>query len=115
MTQLAVAMIVTDAKRVAASAALSAIAGGGIGFLRACCAASEPSPTWETPATHWYNNFTALDQALVVAWQDAVAEAGAEDDLFGLIIFTSINAQNAVAWAATNLASQGLMFVPDEE
>lgn len=116
MTTLAVAMLVSDANRVAAAAALSALVEDyTIGFVRPCCAADTPNPTWETPPTHWYNNDGAVDQDLVTIWQDAIAAAEPEDPIYGFIIFTAINAENALAWAATNLASQNLMFVPDEE
>lgn len=116
MTTLAVALIVTDAKKIAVQDAIAVLTPEyTIGFGRPCCALSEPSPTWETPPTHWYANASAVDTIFAAAWQDAVDEAAPSDAMHGLILFTALNATNPPAWAVTNLESQGLRFVPDEE
>jgi hypothetical protein len=116
MTTLAVALIVTDAQKAAVEAAIAVLTPDyTIGFARPCCALSEPDPTWETPPTYWYANASAVDANVAAAWQEAVAQAGPLDPLSGLILFTAQNAENASGWAVTNLASQGLRFVPDEE
>lgn len=116
MTTLAVALIVADAHKAAVEAAIAALTPDyTVGFSRACCAATELDPTWETPPTHWYANASAVDAIYASAWQDAVSAAEPEDAVYGLILFTAQNAENASGWAATNLASQGLRFVPDEE
>lgn len=114
MTIIAAALIVTAARKTAAQAAIADLTPDyTVGFSRQCCAIG-PGVTWETPATHWYANGSAVDSAYVQAWQDAVDAAGPSDPLNGLIIFTAQNAANAYAWALTNLESQGLQFVPDE-
>lgn len=114
MSDLTVAMLVTDAKRASVISAINALTPAyTIGFIRQCCAADTVDPTWQTPATHWYNNSTAVDLGIVEAWQQAVANAEPPDPLYGLIIFTAQNAADAVGWAMSNLASQNLMFVPD--
>lgn len=115
MTQLTVALIVTDARKSAVEAAIAALTPDyTVGFLRPCCALTEPAPTWETPPTHWYANATAVDAAIVSDWQDAVDAAGLGDALNGLVLFTAQNAVDAVGWAQSNLASEGLRFAPDE-
>jgi len=114
MPTLAAALIVSDAKKAAAVAAITALTPDyTVGFSRACCAPG-PDVTWETPASHWYSHGAQADTVFIEAWQDAVAEAEPSDPLYGMIIFTAQNASNAVAWAQTNLESQGLQFVPDE-
>lgn len=113
---LTVAMLVTDANKAGVISAINALTPNyTINFLRGCCSSSEPNPTWQTPPTHWYNNASAVDIAIVGAWQAAVDDADPGDALYGLKIFTGQNITNALGWAGTNLASQGLMLVPDEE
>lgn len=113
MSTLAVAMIVTDAKKIAAQAALAILTPDyTVGFSRACCAI-DPGATHQTPPTHWYTHGAAVPTEYVDIWQSAVA-AGDDEPLTGLIVFTALNAADAVAWAATNLTSEGLQFVPDD-
>ena len=114
MTILAAALIVADAKKAGAIAAIADLTPEyTVGFQRACCAPG-PGVTWETPATHWYSHGAQVDTIYVQAWQDAVEAAEPSDPLYGLIIFTAQNADNAYVWALSNLESQGLQFVPDE-
>lgn len=115
MTTLNVALIVTDARKAAVEAAIATLTPEyTVVFSRPCCALSEPSPTWQTPATHWYANASAVAMEYAEAWQHAVGTAGPVDALHGLILFTAQNAENAYGWALTNLGSQELRFVPDE-
>lgn len=110
-----VAMIVTAANRTAVAAALSALTPHNtVGFIRACCAADEPSPTFETEPTHFYTN-TIASTGDAEAWESAVLAAAPGVPLHGLVVFTATNAINPLAWATTNLDSQNLRFVPDEE
>lgn len=117
MANHTVAIIVTDANKVAVAAALSALTPHKtVGFIRPCCAADTVAPTWETPATHWYSSpFAPLDD--VVLWQAAVDAAALDplDPLHGLFFSAAQNVTNPVQWAQTHLADKGLMFVPDEE
>lgn len=116
MAEITVALLVTDAKRQAVIDALEAITPiYTMGFIRPCCAIG-PGLTWQTPPTHWYANMTAVETSIVQDWQDATAAATVpEDALHGFIIFTAQNAVNAPVWAVSNLESQNLRFVPDEE
>lgn len=115
MTTLAVALLVTDAKKAGAITAIGDLTPNyTVGFSRACCAIG-PGVTFETPPTHWYSHGAVVDTIYSQAWQEAVSEAEPSDPLYGLILFTAQNASDAVAWAQTNLESQGLRFVPDEE
>lgn len=116
MTTLAVAIIVSAAKRLAVMAAVAAATPDHtIAFYRPCCAIDEPNLTWETPPTHFYTNGTEIPADVVHAWQDAVSAADPADALHGLVIFTGLNGRDAEAWAATNLNNENLQFIPDEE
>lgn len=117
MTQVAVAILVTDENKAAVSAAIESLTPqyGAWGFGRKCCQI-DPEATWQTPATHWYGNDAGVETITVNVWQDAVdaADATPEHPLHNLKIFTVQNATNAHAWAVTNLGSEGLQFVPFE-
>lgn len=76
-----------------------------IGFARKVCAISETA-TYLTPATHWYTNAEVVSPEVVAVWQDLIPT------IEGVIMFTAINAENTIEWGFSNLASQGLMFVP---
>lgn len=104
-----VAMLVTDAQKSATETAIAALTPEySIGFIRKV-APITPAPTWQTPQTHWYMNASAVPDDVVAAW------LAAAPDLDGVILFTATNAENPLEWAYSNMASQGLMFVPDPE
>lgn len=114
MTTLTVALIAIDTQRVAVQDAIAALTPNyTVGFLRPCCSASEPNPTCDTLPTHWYANGAKCPSDVVQAWQDAVTGAEGGNALFDLKIFTAQNALDATMWAASNLSSEGLQFVPD--
>lgn len=103
-----VAILVTDAVKNAGALAVNDLTPEyTIGFIRPV-AALGPGTTWETPATHWYTNASSVPDDVVSAWQEAVPS------LTGIVMFVAINADNPLEWAYSNLASQGLQFVPDE-
>lgn len=129
MTNIAVAIIVSDTKRADVIEAVSHLTPSyAMGFIRKCCAI-DPGATWQTPPTHWYSNDAGMDSALSSVWQDAadgtlpygyalpngatMTEQEILDAMAGLILFTAINSNDAIAWAMTNLTSEGLQFVPD--
>lgn len=102
-----VAMLVTDAQKTATETAVNDLTPEyTIGFLRKVCPI-DPAPTWQTPHTHWYMNASAVPNDVLAKWQEAAP------DLDGVIMFTATNADNPLEWAYSNMASQGLMFVPD--
>ena len=102
-----VAMLVTDAQKLAVETAVNELTPEyTIGFIRKI-AALDPAITWETPQTHWYLNAQSVPDIVVAAWQTFAATAT------GLILFIAVNADNPLEWAYSNLASQGLQFVPD--
>lgn len=102
-----VAILVTDAAKDAVTNAVNELTPEyTIGFARAC-AAINPAMTWEEPATHWYTNASSVPDDVVAAWQDAAPS------LTSVVMFVAINAINPLDWAYSNLASQGLQFIPD--
>lgn len=103
-----VAILVTDAAKEAVTSTVNDLTPEyTIGFIRKV-AAINPAMTWEEPATHWYTNASSVPEAVVTAWQEAAPS------LTGVVMFVAINADNPLEWAFSNLASQGLQFVPDE-
>lgn len=103
-----VAILVTDAQRDAVTLAVNDLTPEyTIGFIRKV-AAINASITWEEPATHWYTNASSVPDDVVSAWQEAAPS------LTGVVMFVAINADNPLEWGYSNLASQGLQFVPDE-
>lgn len=104
-----VAMLVPDADKANVISDIAALTPDwSISFIRPCCAV-DPVPTWETPPTHWYNSSQVVPDDIVEAWTGYFTARPA------LKMFTALNAENAYGWAVSNLASQGLRFVPDEE
>ena len=102
-----VAILVTDAQRDAVASAINDLTPEyTIGFIRPV-AALGPGTTWETPASHWYTNASSVPEEVITAWQEAAPS------LTGVVMFVAINADNPLEWAYSNLASQGLQFVPD--
>jgi hypothetical protein len=65
-------------------------------------------PTHVTPHTHWYMNVEPVADEIVAAWLELVPT------LDGLVMFTATNAENSLQWAYSNMASQGVMFLPDD-
>jgi hypothetical protein len=103
-----VAMLVTDAEKAAVTAAIAdATPDDQVSFLRKVVPA-DPAPTWQTPQTHWYMSASGIADDVLLVW------AALAPTLEGLIMFTAVNAENPSAWAVSNMASQGLMFQPDE-
>lgn len=102
-----VAMLVTNAQKSATVIAVNELTPEyTIDFIRKA-APITPAPTWQTAATHWYMNASAVPDTVVAAW------LAAAPTLDGVILFTATNADNPLEWAYSNMASQGLMFVPD--
>lgn len=54
-------------------------------------------------------NASAVPDTVVTKWLEAAP------NLEGVILFTATNADNPLEWAYSNMASQGLMFVPDPD
>jgi hypothetical protein len=104
---ITVAILVTDAAKDAVVAAVNALTPEyTIGFARKVCPI-DPAPTWETPATHWYTNGESVPESVVATWQTALPE------MEGVVYWLAYNSSNSLEWAYTNMASEGLMFVPD--
>lgn len=104
-----VAMLVTDAEKAATETAINELTPEyTIGFIRRVVPIL-PTPTPATPHTHWYMNASAVSDEVLTAWQ------GLLPSLTGVVAFIAINADNPLEWAYSNMASQGLMFVPDPE
>lgn len=103
-----IAMLVTDSARARVTDDINGLSDFSVLFGRAC-AAIDPAMTWAEPATHWYLNASAVPDDVRDAWQAYAAGEPA------LILFTAINADNPYEWAVSNLASQGLQFVPAHE
>jgi hypothetical protein len=78
-----------------------------IGFLRKV-AATDPNMLPDQTPTYWYLNGQSVPDDTAGKWA-AYAETAP-----GLMMFSAVNAVNPLGWAITNLASQGLQFVPDE-
>lgn len=106
---ITVAMLVTDEQKLAIEALINGRDDTDyvIGFARKVCP-MEPAPTWETPHTHWYMNDETMTAADLEIIQSMLP-------LEGLIVFIAHDAENSLAWAHSNMASQGLMFQPDPE
>lgn len=103
-----IAILVTDAEKDTVTTMLNELTPEyTVGFVRKVAALG--ATDWQTPASHWYTNAQNVPDEVVTAWQTAASTAA------GIIMFTAINADNAFQWAQSNLASQGLMFVPDQE
>lgn len=101
-----VAMLVTDADRDTVTATINDLTPEyTTGFIRKV-AGIAPEISWETPQTHWYMNASSVPEDVVTAWQGAAPS-------LGVVLFVAINAENPLEWAYSNLASQGLQFVPD--
>jgi hypothetical protein len=134
MTQVAVALLVTVAKKDAVVAALDAISDNyTVGFIRKV-AASDPPVTPQSTPTHWYNNDSGADLDMVVAWQLAIdgfppetlpqgREYGVNgvptmqqviDALDGLELYTAQNVTDFITWAHANIGPERAL-VPDEE
>lgn len=104
-----VAMLVTNAQKSATETFINSLTPEyTIGFIRKVAPIS-PSPTWQTTPTHWYMNASAVPADVLAAWQAAAP------DLAGVVMFTATNADNPLDWAHSNMASQGVMFVPEQE
>ncbi|GEM_PF-2269726 len=104
-----VAMLVTDAQKSNVETFINDLTPEyTIGFIRKVCPI-DPEPTWETAHTHWYASNSVVPAEVLAAWQEAAPT------LEGFIMFTAINADNPLEWAYSNMASQGLMFLPDPE
>jgi hypothetical protein len=102
-----VAMLVTDAEKANVEAAIADLTPEhSIGFIRKVVPIS-PTPTWETPHTHWYMNDENVPDDVVQAWVAAVPS------MTGLMAFFGVNIDNSLSWAHSNMGSQGLMFQPD--
>lgn len=104
-----VAMLVTDAKKSVTENLVNGLTPEyTIGFIRKVCPIS-PTPTPTTQHTHWYMNASAVSDEVLAAWQGLIPE------LEGVVAFIAINADNPLEWAYSNMASQGLRFVPDPD
>lgn len=106
---ITVAMLVTDAQKTAVETLINDREDTTyvMGFLRKVCPII-PTPTWQTPHTHWYMNDSTMSEADWAIIQPMLP-------IPGLIVFTAYNAANPLEWAWSNMASQGLQFLPDPE
>jgi hypothetical protein len=118
MTTISFSMLVTDAQKDGVVSAINTLTPEyTVGFSRKVCA-DDPGVTWETPASHWYTNGSSIDASIVAEWQDAIAAAGVEDALHGVVIFTIQQPDpdfDYLNWATINLGSKGLRLVPDPD
>lgn len=105
---ITVAMLVTDAQKSAVETLINEREDTNylIGFIRKVCPL-DPAPTWETPHTHWYMNDERMTPEDLEIIQSMLP-------IEGLTVFIAHDAENSLAWAHSNMASQGLQFLPDE-
>lgn len=124
MTQIAIAMLASNEHKANIEAAIALVTPQyPIGLGRKCCA-DEPGVTPETPASHWYGNDPLVDAEMAMVWQDAIngtlppdveLTPEQQEALSTAILFTVTNHDDFTAWAADNLGSKNLRFVPDPE
>lgn len=133
--QLPFVAIVTAAARVDLNRVFGALGAGPNTFSRRCCPIL-PVPTPATEPTHWLTSSAAASDSDVATLQamtsgilpvpppgvvwgvDGViseAEAIAASSAAVLHVYSAAGDISAAAHAAAVLASEGLMFVPDEE
>lgn len=105
---ITVAMLVTDAVKTSVEADINAMdLGYTLGFSSRVCPIDE-AVTWETPHTHWYMNDSAFSEELFEPFQVYAANNPST-----VKFWSATNATDPLKWAEeSNLASEGLMFVP---
>lgn len=101
-----IAMIVSDANKISVQTAVNALTPEyTIEFVRKC-APLDPEMNWDQAPSHWYMSASAVPDEALTEWQAAAPS-------LDVVLFIAINAINPLDWAYSNLASQGLQFVPD--
>ena len=128
MTNIVMALLVTDAKKAAVEAAIAALQMNyTIGFARGCTDIANATATWQTPPSHWYMHDGAVDTSIVNTINLAV-DGNLPDGftppsgtsvveiltaLSGLGVYTAQNIDDATVWANKNLEAQGLKLLDD--
>lgn len=104
---ITLAMLVTDAAKEPFKALVNGLEETNyvLDPIRKVCPVS-PTPTWQTPHTHWYMNDDSMTQADLDIIQGLMPYEG-------VMLFVAYDAANSLEWAWSNMASQGLQFVPD--
>lgn len=135
MSNLPVCIIVTAAAKANAEAVISAYRGGSVQFARGLIPADTPSPTHQSPATHWLMFDASTDQDNVVVYQGfaggdlpPLAVPGAAWGDAGLVsaqdALAAVNASAMQVYSASGdvepadfvagiLSSRSLIYVPD--
>ncbi|TCR92587.1 hypothetical protein [Rhizobium sp. BK376] len=102
-----IAMLVTDEQRYKVTSDIDRISPDFPIVFSRKVAPIDPNMTTDTAATHWYLNADWVAIEIMCSWIE-YAEGNTD-----LIVFTATNEDNSAGWAVSNLASQGLQFVPD--
>lgn len=125
---VSVALVASAARVAGVEAAIALLTPSYTAALTVPVCAIGEGVTWQTAPTHFYTNGASVDQDIAAIWQAAATGAlpdGYEvppeatmteqdiiDAMDGIPVWTGANVSDATAWAAANLAPEGLMQVP---